>query len=1061
MVSNIVRIQLIDGDVQGFLDVKENVAFPLNFAISDIRDIGSRTGSFSKSIKLAGTKNNNLLLNNYFDVNVKNGTFNLNKIQKCAIIQNGIVIKDNYFLRLLKVVKIQNRGEEIDDIVEYEVQVRDSLGDFFKEIDNKEIVDLDGWGLYNHNYNIQNVVDSFNHTWQDGYKYVLPWIGAPDPFNYGLSELTPGVYAKQIFDKIHEQAGYEYEWNDLTDDNVLFDKLIIPYFGDKKKLSEEDKDLNTVIVQNTSSFTTPAGTTNFQGNTQVGWFRRVSLTNIPTPTEIKDLQDYFDPTTSTYTNQFIVTPPNSLEYEVTINFDFIIENFDSLNCFLISGQVNTFTPRLQIRDGNNNLKGITNLTFTALDSNNTVQNVCQLSNNNQTVRFNGVSLIGAYYYFAPGDTVIANGNITTTISVSDLTVGNTLKLGIDSSISQGYGTFWNNTNFQASDVRPKIRVNNITVNIAPSSNDGILPNTPISLKSFLPKKIKQSEFLKSIYQKYNLYAEIDPQNPNKIVYVSRDDYYDSGVFKDWTFKLNKEKPQELFFVPEISSKKLILSYKDDDNDAGLTAYRGEVGETYGQVEIEFENENVRGVERKEELFSPTLNLPTEFNGILPVLAPDFKMNMRILIDGGNYPCDTYTISQSPNDSISLTQYPYMGLLDKPTNPTFSIEYAQPDYYPYNPGLLTQNNLYVNYWRRTLAQINSGKLLKAYFWLTEEDIFKLKLNDKVKVNNALWYINKIVDYDANTHKPTLVELLSVEDDLKLPRFGRNIKPIPVGVATPVPAEPVKPVRPVLPIAVGVSDIIRKRTESTSVFNGVTDTSNNMGVRNLITKDFTGIIIGNDQIVDENGFYIDGTKMTSSEINIQDTTIINQNGISVGNTTYGIDGITIYETYIDDGYYDSGYTITNTSTNSFGYDELNNEITFTIDSDNVNIKGNNKIQFGGDYNNKTFYFSEVTTSGNTLATGFTYNPNIDNIGVSIKATVVGETNPYSSNIYYSEVNGFFNYLSGSTTQISTIDNIEKTTFTGATSNIVISGSDIVVEVTGETGVNINWKLKIEIN
>jgi hypothetical protein len=895
MVSNIVKIQLIDGPVEGFLDVKNNESFPLNFAISDIRDISSRTGSFSKTIKLAGTKNNNLLLNNYFDVNVKAGTFNVNKIQKVAIIQNGIVIKDNYFLRLLKVVKIQNRGEEIDDYIEYEVQVRDSLGDFFKDIDNKEIVDLDGWGLYNHLYTKEAVVDSFDHTWEDGYKYVLPWIGSPDPTNYGLSELMPGVYAKQIFDRIHQQAGYQYEWDDFSGDTVQFDKLILPYNGDQKKLSEEFKQSVKVIANES---TTQENESNFIAGVVSSIPRKkVDVTN-----EIVDPSNLYNPTTSTYENIWEVESPNAVLYNINIEwqlyFKYVnttgfnvayIRNFGSPGSPLIL----RYFPLLEVYNQFNTFKGSSALNFDFTNQFQSTSGLADWNNNGNSIELP----TGEELYIYPGEYVAGGGNNQITINVTQLNIGYLLELfqrvNLQTLNAQWCGAVAPGvvTNTPVI-VNYGLRIKNISIEIVPSTDSGLLPNSPINLKQFLPNKVKQSEFLKSIYQKYNLYAEIDLQNPNKIIYKSRDKYYDDGEIKDWTQKQVKEIKQELYFVPEISSKKVILSYKDDDNDAGLTAYRGEVGETYAQVEVEFENENVRGVERKEEIFSPTINLPTEFGAILPILAPDHKMNMRILIDGGKYPCAPYTISQSSNNVVTLNEYPYFGLLDKPTNPSFSIEYAQPDYYPYNPGILTQNNLYVNYWRRTLAQINSGKLLKIYFWLTEEDIFKLRLSDKIKVNNALWYINKVVDYDANAHKPTLVELLSVEDDLKLPRFGRIIKPVQPGVTAPVLPAPVLPTGPVRPIVGAVADIVKKRTVATSVFNGYIDADANQGVRNVLPKDFSGVVVGNDKSITENGFYVDGTSLKSGELNIGENVIITEGEMTMPNN-FLLNGVNITE------------------------------------------------------------------------------------------------------------------------------------------------------------------------
>jgi hypothetical protein len=56
----VTRIRLI-GDyfnvgINDYLEVAENVVVPLNFGVSDVRDLTSKTGSFSKSIKIVGTK---------------------------------------------------------------------------------------------------------------------------------------------------------------------------------------------------------------------------------------------------------------------------------------------------------------------------------------------------------------------------------------------------------------------------------------------------------------------------------------------------------------------------------------------------------------------------------------------------------------------------------------------------------------------------------------------------------------------------------------------------------------------------------------------------------------------------------------------------------------------------------------------------------------------------------------------------------------------------------------------------------------------------------------------
>ena len=86
-----VRIQL----ATGYLDVKEGTSFPLTFQVGDIRDISQRKGNFSKTIVLVGSKNNNDLLNHYYDVNIQAGTFDINAVTTCSVIQDGIPVMED------------------------------------------------------------------------------------------------------------------------------------------------------------------------------------------------------------------------------------------------------------------------------------------------------------------------------------------------------------------------------------------------------------------------------------------------------------------------------------------------------------------------------------------------------------------------------------------------------------------------------------------------------------------------------------------------------------------------------------------------------------------------------------------------------------------------------------------------------------------------------------------------------------------------------------------------------------------------------------------------------
>ena len=80
------------------------------------------------------------------------------------------------------------------------------------------------------------------------------------------------------------------------------------------------------------------------------------------------------------------------------------------------------------------------------------------------------------------------------------------------------------------------------------------------MNKFIPKNIKQSDFIKGITQMFNLYITPDNEVSTKLNIVTRDEYYDSGVEKDWTYNLAKDKAQDIKFLPEIVNKKLLLTY---------------------------------------------------------------------------------------------------------------------------------------------------------------------------------------------------------------------------------------------------------------------------------------------------------------------------------------------------------------------------------------------------------------------------------------------------------------------------------------------------------------------
>jgi len=740
-----VRIQLSTG----YLDVKEGTSFPLNFSVGDIRDISKRTGSFSKTITLVGNSNNNTLLNHYYDVNIQAGTFNINTITSCDVIENGIPVMINATLQLTNIKKSQVTGA-YEQMVEYEVLIKEDRGTFFTDISNKYLNDLDFSDL-DHYVDPSVVIDTFDNSVANGYKYVMPFnIDDQYQFNW----FKPAIYAQTYFDRIFATAGYTYTWAGLADAN--FDKLLIPYNGDQNIVDWQD-----AKVEASNSGWNYTKTYSVYAQT---WAAQTDLDALVTTgwTQISDPANIFNAANGEYTTpQWVgAGSGNSYVYTATVQGSISIDPSQNMK-YNDGGKTINYQPYFLVNIGTSqNVKCLG--TPILLPSSATVYapGVQQIGTFNQVFTFNGTT------------------DGTGGIDVGDIQI---VQAGVDVYETNSNGTivglvgfaYWNNSPLSSPTTAPKLILDLTSIDLTIRPSDNIPLNSGITtMNTFIPEKIKQSDFIKSIFMMYNLYATSDPNNENNLILLHRDEYYDSGKGVDWTNKLMKDKEQSMIFIPELNNKKLRLSYKAD-TDSPNTVYTDVTREIYGQAEITFENEYVKGIDVKELIFSPTPVQPTVFGAFLPLLngaAP--KTNLRILFDNGQVTAQNVVIN-SGYDSTTDTNglYPYLSHFGgaDPFNPTFDINFAPCQYYYYQVAQNTNNNLYNSYWRRTVAQINGGKLLTAYFLLYEVDIQHMELNDKIRIDNSWWSINKIIDYNANNLQPTKVELISLETEIDLPPF----------------------------------------------------------------------------------------------------------------------------------------------------------------------------------------------------------------------------------------------------------------------------------------------------
>jgi hypothetical protein len=238
--------------IEGYeLDLTQGLSNQITYAIDDLQNLDSKSTSFTKTIVLPGTANNNKLLGNIFDFNNANfdnpldpnvlANFNAARNASARIEIDGLQIMKGV-LRLLEIV-------HVDGSVEYECALFGELGGFINALGNKRLEDLD-FSAYDHTYSYANIVASWNTTGSTSYCYPLIDFGnvSTDKVNFQYKTFKPALFVREYLDKIFTGSGYTYEC-DLFN-NADFRKLIIP--NNSKQLTKETSNvlaLSKAIVQ--------------------------------------------------------------------------------------------------------------------------------------------------------------------------------------------------------------------------------------------------------------------------------------------------------------------------------------------------------------------------------------------------------------------------------------------------------------------------------------------------------------------------------------------------------------------------------------------------------------------------------------------------------------------------------------------------------------------------------------------------------------------------------------------------------------------------------------------
>jgi hypothetical protein len=233
------------------VDINESFSTLLTMSIDDIKDFGAKNTTFSKTIVLPGTKNNNKIFGNIFNINARNdynpAQTNIGANFNPAVSADAIIFADNMqvFTGVFRILEIIVE----DGFIEYECAVFGTLGGFISALANKKIEELD-FSAYNTTWNYTNITGSWNTIAGAGVYFPLIDYGeaSTNKTDFDFSTFRPALYVREILEKTLTASGYTWDFPALS--SALFNRLVIPH--NQKELYRYD----TTAFQATPTTTT-------------------------------------------------------------------------------------------------------------------------------------------------------------------------------------------------------------------------------------------------------------------------------------------------------------------------------------------------------------------------------------------------------------------------------------------------------------------------------------------------------------------------------------------------------------------------------------------------------------------------------------------------------------------------------------------------------------------------------------------------------------------------------------------------------------------------------------
>jgi hypothetical protein len=773
-----------------WVELELNGSESLNFTFirSDIEDLQNRNSSFSQNIELPGTQTNRKNLEHIYNLDKITPNLDLiyiNKLFNCEYILDDLSFRAQLELESISIL---NETDEIIfncSIRSTSILIKDKIGDKLLVGNRNKTDDLD-FTEYKHIFNATNVKNSWTSTAGSGYYYpIINYTNYGATNNIPLSSQRPALYAKEVIDKIFEDAGLTYE-SDFLNSNE-FKKVIHPWIA--KTESDPDELRQKEIRVGLTDLTKETKLLGFGTK----WLNETIIYDNDSNTGT--LNFYDNPNKYNTTTGFYEVPSGGM-----YRLSFLATLLPVLTRFSVAGNLRSnsgarsdIKTEIRVVRGNQTLVlGSTTTTYRPVQGRSIFVSASYSDSVQITDQKMTIVVETPEVQLYTGDLIYVNFSFNHLINFVTLSGQG----GITSSLK--YRFFRQYDSGEASSVLQVKAIQTQNIFLGETIN-------PIGCFS---ENTRQYDYFKSIMNLFNLVISEDLLNFTNFVIEPRVEVIGKNNKYYWDDRIDNDSVIEINRIPTLIRKNVKFSYKDD-KDFYNQDYFDYFGDTYGSY-VKRNRENTDENYEISVLFSQT---PHNYHNNSKVILPQLyqlndkgvvqlgnAFNMRVLyrtdipinntdfqVYTGSIPfsifltgdqfglyTETLRITNNPWYSIGSVVVPLPNVITTiHTANHFENPYSQnssdlnfgfqQSYYVVTRGIYpSSNNLYNRFWAdyiETIIDVDS-KIIKVTAKLSVKDIYDLTFDDVIVFNSQKFVINKISDWTKDNL--CSVELIKIKE-----------------------------------------------------------------------------------------------------------------------------------------------------------------------------------------------------------------------------------------------------------------------------------------------------------